>query len=278
MARARNIKPGFYKNEDLAECSIWARFIFPGLWMLADRDGRLEDRPKRIKGELLTYDSVDVEPLLDELSRFGFIVRYEVDGQKYIQINKFSQHQSPHVREQASSIPAPPDAEQGTAKVVPNTTLGSAMSSPGSPESLFSDSLNPSSLNPDSPSSVPDGTVADDKAANQHCPATKIVDAYHRLMPDNPRCKVLNNSRKGAIKARWNEAAKLTCKPFGYATVQDGVAAWERFFATCAESPFLTGKATPQPGKPPFVAGIDFLMSPEAFAKCLENYYHRVAI
>ena len=35
MARARNIKPGFYKNEDLAECSLTARFIFPGLWMLA---------------------------------------------------------------------------------------------------------------------------------------------------------------------------------------------------------------------------------------------------
>ncbi|MCX8018393.1 MAG: hypothetical protein N2690_10910, partial [Rhodocyclaceae bacterium] len=59
--RARNIKPGFYKNEDLAECSVWARLIFPGLWMMADRDGRLEDRPKRIKAELLPFDAVDVD-------------------------------------------------------------------------------------------------------------------------------------------------------------------------------------------------------------------------
>ena len=66
MARARNIKPGLYKNEDLAECSVWARYIFPGMWMLADREGRLEDRPKRIKGELLPYDSIEVEPLLVE--------------------------------------------------------------------------------------------------------------------------------------------------------------------------------------------------------------------
>lgn len=272
MARARNIKPGFYKNEDLAECSIWARFIFPGLWMLADREGRLEDRPKRINGELLPYDGGEVEPLLDELSRRGFIVRYEVDGQRFIQISKFAQHQTPHVREQASTIPAPPDTKQSTAKAVPSTSLGGGVPSPGSPDSLI-----PSSLIPDSPSSVPNGTVADGKAASLPCPIEKIVEAYHRLMPDNPRCKSLNASRRGSIKARWKEAAKLTCKPFGYATAQDGIAAWEDFFAICATSLFLTGKAAPQRGKPPFVADIDFLMSPSAFAKCLENRYHREA-
>lgn len=146
MARARNIKPGFYKNEDLAECSVWARLIFPGLWMLADREGRLEDRPKRIKGELLPYDSVEVDPLLCELVKFGFILRYEVSGQRYIQILKFAEHQTPHVREQASTIPAPEGIEQSTAKVVPSTDLGSDEASPRSP-----DSLNPSSLNPESP-------------------------------------------------------------------------------------------------------------------------------
>ena len=107
MSRARNIKPGFYKNEDLAECSIWARFIFPGLWMLADREGRLEDRPKRIKGELLPFDSQDAEPLLVELSARGFIERYEVEGRAYIQIIAFSKHQNPHHREAESDIPPP---------------------------------------------------------------------------------------------------------------------------------------------------------------------------
>lgn len=87
MARARNIKPGFYRNEDLAECSIWARHIFPGLWMLADREGRLEDRPKRIRAEILPFDMVDVDPLLNELAARGFIGRYEVNGKRWIQIN-----------------------------------------------------------------------------------------------------------------------------------------------------------------------------------------------
>lgn len=147
MARARNIKPGLYKNEDLAECSVWARYIFPGMWMLADREGRLEDRPKRIKGELLPYDSIEVEPLLVELSGKGFIVRYEVDGQRYIQIAKFSEHQAPHVREQASTIPAPACSEQATTKEVIKHCLGCAESSPRSPDCglPLTSSLNPSS-------------------------------------------------------------------------------------------------------------------------------------
>lgn len=110
MARARSIKPGFYLNEDLAECSIWARFLFPGLWMIADRQGRLEDRPKRIKAAILPFDSQDVEPLLEELHQRGFLVRYQNNSGSFIQISKFLTHQSPHYSEKDSFI-KPPDSE-----------------------------------------------------------------------------------------------------------------------------------------------------------------------
>ena len=39
MSRSRNIKPGFFKNEHLAECQPLARLLFIGLWTLADREG-----------------------------------------------------------------------------------------------------------------------------------------------------------------------------------------------------------------------------------------------
>lgn len=106
MARARNIKPGFFKNEDLAECSPWARLCFAGLWTLADREGRLEDRPKRIKGELFAFDSIEVEPLLAELVRFRFIARYAVDGLGVIQVLEFLKHQNPHHKEPESVLPS----------------------------------------------------------------------------------------------------------------------------------------------------------------------------
>lgn len=105
MARARNIKPGFFKNEDLAECSAFARLCFAGLWTMADREGRLEDRPKRIKGELFAYDSVEVEPLLEELAKWGFIRRYQIGGERFIFIVKFVEHQAPHGTEKDGLIP-----------------------------------------------------------------------------------------------------------------------------------------------------------------------------
>lgn len=111
----------------------------------------------------------------------------------------------------------------------------------------------------------------------QRCPGNELVDLYHELMPNNPRVKVANPARKGAIKARWREAAALTCEPFGYTTRSGGLAAWRQFFEICAESKFLTGQAQAQPGKPPFVANIDFIFSPSGFAKILENTYHRDA-
>ncbi|AHX12919.1 hypothetical protein CH75_06355 [Dyella jiangningensis] len=121
MSRARNIKPGFFKNDLLAECHPLARILFAGLWCEADREGRLEDRPKRLKAECLPYDDCDVDVLLADLAKRGFIQRYEADGVAYIAIVEFLKHQNPHVREMPSVIPAPPNAKHnlGTAKAQP---------------------------------------------------------------------------------------------------------------------------------------------------------------
>ncbi|QOJ19505.1 MAG: hypothetical protein HRU77_01615 [Gammaproteobacteria bacterium] len=105
MARARNIKPGFFTNEDLVECSYAARLIFPGLWMLADREGRLEDRPKKIKMAIFPADTIDIDELLGELECRGFIKRYTADNKKVISIPQFLEHQNPHGREQDSVLP-----------------------------------------------------------------------------------------------------------------------------------------------------------------------------
>jgi hypothetical protein len=110
MPRSRNIKPGFFKNEYLAELAPETRLLFIGLWTLADREGRLEDRPRRIRAELFPYDAFDVDLMLSDLASAGFVQRYDV-AQKgaYIQIVNFAKHQSPHVNEQAGTIPAPED-------------------------------------------------------------------------------------------------------------------------------------------------------------------------
>jgi len=116
--RARNIKPGFFKNEYLAEISHSARLLWIGLWCFADRKGRLEFRPKKIRAELFPYEKIEIQPLIDELARSPerFITLYEIGNIQYLQINNFEKHQNPHCREKASTIPAPDKAMPCTGK------------------------------------------------------------------------------------------------------------------------------------------------------------------
>jgi hypothetical protein len=105
MARIRYIKPGFFTNDELAELKPLARLLFIGLWCEADKEGRLEDRPRRIKAQVLPFDGADVDKLLDKLQDGGFINRYEVGGERYIQVINFDKHQRPHHKEEPSKIP-----------------------------------------------------------------------------------------------------------------------------------------------------------------------------
>lgn len=142
--RARNIKPGFFKNPELAECPFEARILFAGLWCMADREGRLEDRPTKIKMELFPADSFDINPLLDLLAKKGLIHRYEAMGLMVIQVVAFSEHQNPHHKEPPSTLPEygmSPATAQGKPEASPGQT-------PGKPESGRADSLIPDSLIP----------------------------------------------------------------------------------------------------------------------------------
>lgn len=146
--RARNLKPSIFKNELLATSDALYTWIFEGLWCSCDREGRLEDRPRRIHLEINAgrpFDGTDLA--LNWLAENGFIVRYRHGECQYIQIVNFLKHQTPHVREAASIIPAPvsngADTEQAPYKKESGTHLAT---------------LNPSSLNPPSPLPLPDPT------------------------------------------------------------------------------------------------------------------------
>ena len=104
--RSRNIKPGLFKNEILGTCDPLLTIIFIGLWCAADKKGRIEDRPLRLKAEILPYrENIDFNGYLTELSRLGFIQRYVVDGIACIQVVKFEKHQNPHHTEKESVLP-----------------------------------------------------------------------------------------------------------------------------------------------------------------------------
>lgn len=83
------IKPEFWEDDKIAECSPTARLLFVALWNFADDEGFLENRTKWLKAKCLPYDDVQIEKLLDELSRVG---RIEIRGE-IIHIKNFLKHQ-----------------------------------------------------------------------------------------------------------------------------------------------------------------------------------------
>ena len=107
MARARNIKPAFFQNEELADLETIDRLAFIALWTVCDFKGCLEYRPKRLKVQLLPYDDCDIEQIILNLEKSDFIRIYSVEGQDYIKIINFEKHQNPHKNEKeaGSAIP-----------------------------------------------------------------------------------------------------------------------------------------------------------------------------
>jgi len=98
-------------NEELAELPCEARLLFIGLWTIADRAGRLEDRPRKIKAAVFPYEDTDVDTLLGMLAGKQFLKRYRMKGLGYIEISNFVKHQKPHPKEPPSIVPEPEDPE-----------------------------------------------------------------------------------------------------------------------------------------------------------------------
>ena len=215
MARARNIKPGFFRNADLVELPMEARLLFIGLWTLADREGRLEDRPKQIKMEIFPADSVDCDALLMQLSSTGMVARYEVDGKRYLQVVNFTKHQNPHRDEKASTVPDQ-EGNLATPAPAPKKHGADTVQTPGEDDaSTVSIGLNPDPLNPDPPTET---------AGEPALPAAS--DAFDHLWAVYPKKVGKDAARKAFAKRRPN--AQLLAQMLAAVTAQAASAAWAK--------------------------------------------------
>jgi len=76
-----------------------------GLWSCSDREGRFKWDARRLGAQILPYEHIDFEIILNILAENEFIVKYEVDGKVYGFVPSFSRHQVINNREQESSLP-----------------------------------------------------------------------------------------------------------------------------------------------------------------------------
>ena len=277
MARARNIKPGFFRNADLVELSFEARLLFIGLWTLADRSGRMEDRPKQIKMELFPADSVDCDALLGQLASIGVIERYEHDGKRYLHVVNFAKHQNPHRDEKASTVPGPCgfDAPNVDAPEKHGASTVQAPCEGGTgtvPIGLNPDPLIPESLT-EAKASLSTGKPTD----LPHCPHGELIEIFAEQLPLQPQPKpeLWSGARAKALTARWRWVLTATKRDGSrYATTREEALDWfRRFFGYVAESDFLTGRDGEWAG-----CDLGWLSNETNFAKVVSgNYVNKAA-
>jgi len=167
MARARNIKPSFFQNEELGELAPLERLAFIGMWTIADFKGCIEFRPKRLKVQILPYDECDFELIANNLEKSRFISTYSVQGQRYIKIINFEKHQNPHKNERESGSEIP-DISFRDDLINKNNDLENIENNRDKNGTARADSLllNPSTLIPDSLNPLTDSLIPDVGAEN----------------------------------------------------------------------------------------------------------------
>lgn len=123
MARIRTIKPEFPQSESMGRVSRESRLCFILLFTIADDAGRLRGNSRMLASLLYPYDD-DAKKFIDkwltELHDEGCIVRYEIESDQYIQINKWLKHQKID-RPSESKIPAFDESSRGLANVIEDT-------------------------------------------------------------------------------------------------------------------------------------------------------------
>lgn len=270
MARARNIKPGFFVNDALIELDFGTRLLFIGLWTLADKSGRLEDRPKKIKIGVFPADDVDVTVMLDSLESSGFIKRYEINGLRYIQIVNWDKHQRPHHTEKASEIPD----EHGclTVKSPLHNEPSTSDNHQNPPDSLIPDTGFTDSLIPEEEAKA---SLSTSKLPD--CPHREIIELFGERLPTlpQPKAELWNGQRAKNLAARWKwvlTAKKTKGENAGqpYATDKASALAWfARYFTYVADHcPHLVGNNSRS-----WTADLAWLVKADNFGKVLQGNY-----
>ncbi|MGA7807871.1 hypothetical protein [Bradyrhizobium sp.] len=93
MARIRSIKPEFWTDAKVGECSPSARLLFVACWTFSDDHGHLDRSAKQLKAQAFPYDQIDCEPLIQELLQHELLIEYQDGESKFLYINGFRKHQ-----------------------------------------------------------------------------------------------------------------------------------------------------------------------------------------
>ena len=129
MPRIRSVHPDICDDETLAEVTAYAERTFIRLWTHLDDKGRGVDNAKLWKGKLyplhddVTWDRVERD--LAELTACGLLIRYEVDGKRYLcaKPSTWTKYQKPQ-HPTPSKLPEPPASSRSPHEASPGSSSG----------------------------------------------------------------------------------------------------------------------------------------------------------
>lgn len=239
--RDRIIRAAFFTNDQVAALSMVARLLYIGLWTIADREGRLQNRPARIQVHLMPFDDgVDIKQELQALADGGFIHLYEVDGKKLIQIANWKKHvkKSIHWNETDSELPPCP-AETSLDRVLGETYIGSSRRSTNKEKEKVK--------------------VKEKEKEKADDPVQEFVDAWHVVCTDLPKVREITRQRRGKIERML-------------ATLDKHSIVVSEFLMAIQGNDYLCGR---QEGRT-WRANIDFVVNPSKTIRIIEGNYDSI--
>lgn len=132
--RIRTVKPEFWTDEKLLDCSLQARLTFIGLMNESDDQGRQLYSPERVKGALYPFEALapkKVDSWVRELAREGVVHFYEDRGRTLLCIPNLRKHQ---VISKPSRSRLPACLHHGELHADPGATPGDSQDTPETPQ------------------------------------------------------------------------------------------------------------------------------------------------
>ncbi len=105
------------------------------------------------------------------------------------------------------------------------------------------------------------------------CPVDQVVELYHEVLPELPRCRLMPDARRKAISRRWRWVL-TSHKADGTRRAESAESAlgWFRiYFEQARGSDFLMGRTTRSAGHEGWQCDIDFLMGDKGLKTVVEK-------
>jgi len=111
MARSRMIRPEFFDDEKLSECSVSTRLLFIALWVNSDDYGVVKGNSSWLRSQAFPYDDIplkDINTWLIQLKKIGCILPFQSSGERYYFIRNWDRYQKVN-RPSNNRNPTPPE-------------------------------------------------------------------------------------------------------------------------------------------------------------------------